>query len=275
VGVAVLGICDFLYASRTRSRWFGLHAIANGWISLLCLPDLWFILSDPLTALTQTEVNHWPTALVFSVHVYHMVVMFRTLYFIDWLHHILMVVVGAPLLITGMIGPLANFNNFFMCGVPGGLDYALLFAVKHTWISPIAEKRWNKTINVWIRAPALVWSSCLVYCQMFLQEGVPGWVKAIRVFLMFLGAWNGLFFMERVVGNYHVSAFKARKQQQEQLSPQQMREASDYDSDAHFTHSGVPGMGMRIAVSSDDLQRMKEQAQPTDAYPVDAKRKRA
>ena len=58
VGVAVLGICDFLYASRTRSRWFGLHAIANGWISLLCLPDLWFILSDPLTALTQTEVNH-------------------------------------------------------------------------------------------------------------------------------------------------------------------------------------------------------------------------
>jgi len=23
-----------------------------------------------------------------------------------------------------------NFNNFFMCGLPGGLDYAMLYAVR-------------------------------------------------------------------------------------------------------------------------------------------------
>ena len=45
-----------------------------------------------------------------------------------------MVVVGAPLLITGEMGPLMNFNNFFMCGLPGGADYAMLYAVKHAWM---------------------------------------------------------------------------------------------------------------------------------------------
>ena len=63
---------------------------------------------------------------------------FRNLQWIDWLHHILMVVIGAPMLITGEVGPLMNFNHFFMCGVPGGVDYAMLFAVKHGWMQPCA-----------------------------------------------------------------------------------------------------------------------------------------
>ena len=51
-----------------------------------------------------------------------------------------MVVIGAPLLITGEMGHLMNFNHFFMCGLPGGADYAMLFAVKHGWMQPLTEK---------------------------------------------------------------------------------------------------------------------------------------
>ena len=113
-GVAALGLCDVFYARHTKARWFALHVIANGWIALLCLPDLFLIATDPLRAMTVREtVNHWPTSLVFSVHVYHML-FFSNLQFIDWLHHILMVVIGAPLLITGEMGHLMNFNHFFM-----------------------------------------------------------------------------------------------------------------------------------------------------------------
>ena len=113
-------MCDFFYARHTEARWFALHVIANAWISLLCLPDLYLILTDPVTSLAnRTTVNHWPTALVFSVHMYHML-FFANLQWIDWLHHILMVVIGGPLLITGEMGPLMNFNHFFMCGLPVG-----------------------------------------------------------------------------------------------------------------------------------------------------------
>jgi hypothetical protein len=77
-GMLALGVCDLLYVRKTKARWFGLHTIANMWISVLCLPDCWFLVSDPITALTTKTSNHWPTALVFSVHVYH-VAFFRNL----------------------------------------------------------------------------------------------------------------------------------------------------------------------------------------------------
>ena len=172
LGVGALGVCDVVYARRTKARWFALHVIANAWIALLTLPDVWFIVSDPITALKTKTTNHWPTSLVFSVHVYHML-FFRNLYFIDWLHHLLMVVVGAPVLITGEQGPLMNFNHFFMCGIPGGLDYAMLFAVKHGWMSPLREKQYNSSINVWCRTPFLVITASFAYIQNFIQDGVP------------------------------------------------------------------------------------------------------
>ena len=192
-GVAALGLCDVFYARHTKARWFALHVIANGWIALLCLPDLFLIATDPLRAMTVREtVNHWPTSLVFSVHVYHML-FFSNLQFIDWLHHILMVVIGAPLLITGEMGHLMNFNHFFMCGLPGGADYAMLFAVKHGWMQPLTEKRINAAINVWVREPALVVTATLGFIQMHTQNQAHfGWgIGAVRIFLMLLAMWNG------------------------------------------------------------------------------------
>ena len=71
-GVLALGVCDLVFARRTKGRYFALHVICNVWISVLSAPDLYQTFSDPLVALAQSEVNHWPTALVFSIHVYHM-----------------------------------------------------------------------------------------------------------------------------------------------------------------------------------------------------------
>jgi hypothetical protein len=72
-GLGALGICDLLYARRTKARYFALHVICNAWISILCVPDLYNIFKDPVATLTRRETtNHWPTSLVFSIHVYHM-----------------------------------------------------------------------------------------------------------------------------------------------------------------------------------------------------------
>ena len=213
-GIGALAVCDVLYARHTKARYFALHVIANTWITCLCVPDCYYLLTDPVNALSKSSTpNHWPTALVFSIHLYHML-FFSGLQWIDWLHHILMVIVGAPLLITGEIGPLMNFNHFFMCGVPGGVDYLMLFCVKHGWMSPLTEKRYNAAINVWVREPALMCTATFGYMQLHLQPEQVGSLSLVRVCLIGLACWNGLFFMERVVGNYHVCAYKARKASQ-------------------------------------------------------------
>jgi len=290
LGIGALCVCDFFYARHTQARWFALHVIANGWISLLCLPDLYLIVTDPIRALSNREtVNHWPTSLVFSIHVYHML-FFRNLQFIDWLHHILMVVIGAPLLITGEMGHLMNFNHFFMCGLPGGADYAMLFAVKHGWMSPLSEKKYNAAINVWIREPALVSTASLGFIQMHLQPSLYSTpINCVRIFLCALATWNGLFFMERVVGNYHVCAYKERQANKPDLkhadaserqkgdAPAPPPEAFSYESEEHFSTS-LPGLGMRVSVSAQELTQIPSQQQHAikppparrvaDAYPA-------
>lgn len=71
LSLAALGVIDLLFARHTKARYFFLHVVANLWISLLCLPDVRWILSDPLAALASHQTIHWPTAIVFSVHIYH------------------------------------------------------------------------------------------------------------------------------------------------------------------------------------------------------------
>jgi len=288
LGIGALMVCDVFYARHTQARWFALHVIANAWISLLCLPDLIYIFAHPVEALSQRHsTNHWPTSLVFSVHLYHML-FFRNLQWIDWLHHVLMVVIGAPLLITGELGPLMNFNHFFMCGVPGGADYAMLFAVKHGWMAPLTEKRYNSAINVWVREPALVAVGTLGYVQMHLQPSVfsvP--IYSVRVFLILLALWNGLFFMERVVGNYHVCAYKEKQARRNSVDKgggsngngtldgeSRPSQGDVYESEEHFSTS-LPGVGMRVSVSTAELMQLGlkqpgADADPNEAYPIGA-----
>ena len=71
LSLAALGVLDILFARHTKARYFFLHVVANLWISLLCLPDVWWILTDPLAALASHQAIHWPTSIVFSVHIYH------------------------------------------------------------------------------------------------------------------------------------------------------------------------------------------------------------
>ena len=71
--------------------------------------------------------------------------------------------------------------------MPGGADYAMLFAVKHGWMTPLSEKRYNAAINVWIREPALVVTATLGFIQIHQQPGElhSTSIVAVRCFLMY------------------------------------------------------------------------------------------
>lgn len=60
-------------------------------------------------------------------------------------------------------GPVQNFIAFFICGLPGGLDYIMLILVKMDHMHAQTEKIINARINLWIRAPGLTVASVLIY----------------------------------------------------------------------------------------------------------------
>jgi hypothetical protein len=207
VALATLGLLDFVYASKTPARWFILHTAGNACVAIFSTVDLYRVVTDPLNVLKEKEASHIPTGFVLAIHAYH-VCGFSNLNWVDWVHHGLMVGLALPLVIISQYGPLMNYNNWFVCGVPGGLDYLMLTMVKLKMMEPLAEKRLNTLLNVWMRCPFLLFSSLFSYLQFFLQEDLPNYVIAAKIGCMVLQTWNALYFTERVVGNYHVCIYK-------------------------------------------------------------------
>ena len=142
-----LAFIDYFFARQWKGRYFVLHTIVNFVIAVAVLPDVFNIVFDPITTLQKTTCWSFPTGACFAIHFYHMLAPGFVLYSVDWVHHILMVVLGCPAILLGQVGPIMNFNYFFICGVPGGIDYAMLALVKERIMLPLTEKKYNNTIQ--------------------------------------------------------------------------------------------------------------------------------
>lgn len=126
---------------------------------------------------------------------------------------------------VGFIGALAvvtpwgrgiNAVNFFICGLPGLIDYALLFALKAGLLTDrLLEKRINRWLNIGVRFPGLL---LVLYTGLVAKwNDGPGaadfsWVPILTTFVLH-GA-NGLYYAERTVANYGYTLAKAERQPQ-------------------------------------------------------------
>lgn len=192
-------VFDKLIGSRTLAPWKLLHAVTNIVIALLSLPDVVRVAYNPITS-CHGQGSLMPNALIAALHIYHLVGFSTT--GADWFHHILFVGTLCPIAMFRQIGPVKNLIAFFVCGLPGGLDYILLFLVKHDMIHRLTEKKWNARINVWMRSPGCFSCVAVMYmilrydsgslCESHIFEGI-----IIAVLVLF----NGQYYMQVVVGN--------------------------------------------------------------------------
>ena len=107
--------------------------------------------------------SRWPLTIVNSVHLYHMVA-FRDLTSADYFHHLLFIpTIG----LTGQLlpwGALGNWQAFFISGLPGGLDYFMLFLIKEGKMDKMKEKHYNANLNIWCRMPGILVATVRVEC---------------------------------------------------------------------------------------------------------------
>jgi hypothetical protein len=154
-----------------------------------------------LYALQSYPVNLNAAALVASLHLYHIAMYREKLRFDDWLHHGLMIGVALPIGCLLPCGTLMGFNLFFTTGLPGGIDYFLLFLVRNSLLDRITEKRVNKQINVWIRSPGCMALATIGTAYTLSNPGNV-WLKATALLPGLLTYWNGQYFMEQVVTDF-------------------------------------------------------------------------
>lgn len=206
--VASFALCYVLDAAVVRigcakSRWFTLHTLVNIIVVALSADDAYYTLKAPMHAVGG-PASTMAISLIIALHAYHAV--FFKLSAVDIVHHVVSVGILGPLAVWFRPGVFMNYVCFFVSGLPGGIDYAMLALVKHGYMDALTEKYWNTKINVWMRGPFLVIGSFIAY-QSALESTASGSCKApgLNTASLVTAAvllWNGQFFAERVIVNY-------------------------------------------------------------------------
>ena len=185
-----------------QGAYYAVHAFHNACIVNFTAADVWNTLTDFATV-GSVGPNMDALRFCFALHLYHCIMYWQKFRFDDWLHHGLMIGVALP--IGGLIpsgGTLLGYSLFFTTGLPGGIDYALLFLNRNGWLVRHTEKRINTFLNVWIRSPGTASLATLILlhiCQNIQSIGNFELMGAALTGV--LNYWNGQYFMQQVVYN--------------------------------------------------------------------------
>ena len=148
-----------------------------------------------------------PLGAVVSLHLLH-ALRYRPLDPVDWLHHVTMIGIVAPLGYCVKGGRLLGHALFYLSGLPGSISYVMLLLVRLRYMSSSHERHLSAAINLWLRGPGLSWHAMLSAIA-FIEtlkgrviQGclVPKLLQPGAAAVLALGAlWNGQYFMNLVI----------------------------------------------------------------------------
>lgn len=215
---SLLGFClfdSFLTKLRLNGVYYFVHSVHNALIVATTFNDV----VNTFTNFKQLEIydsNLVAVQLCFALHFYHLAYYWKKFVFEDWLHHGLMIGIALPLGVYLPASTLLGFSLFFTTGLPGGIDYFLLFMVRNNWLHSLVEKRANTFMNIWIRSAGCAAHAAFVIAYTFNQctnnsmdsmdsmDSMKFYASLITGCLTY---WNGQYFMERVVCDYAKKSF--------------------------------------------------------------------
>ena len=114
---------------RGTGRYLSLHVLCNLYVTIVYLDDVFMTYYNPFTSATEGVCDRSGTIAILALHIYH-IVFYRPLPWIDWVHHIVMIVVMLPMAYALQPSYLLGHGAWFASGLPGGkslIIYLMLF----------------------------------------------------------------------------------------------------------------------------------------------------
>ena len=199
-----IGIDSLLKYYKIEGRYYFNHMVCNSIVVYNTFNSM-LLSYDIINIINQEQLASLYTAkiIIYSLHLYHVLLYYRNLRKDDWIHHILMIGVVLPLTEIVPQNHIISHGLFFTTGLPGLIDYTLLFLNKNNLIHKYIEKKVNTFLNLWIRAPGCIMNTCMSimtivsnYNQLNTTAIYGGIVMLSLVY------WNGVYFMGQVVTDY-------------------------------------------------------------------------
>jgi len=199
----LFSVLDRIITNRGwQNPYYAVHALHNTAIVAVTAPDVYATFTD-LHGLEKYTTNLLAVQLCIALHLYHIALYWQKFRFDDWLHHGLMIGIAVPFGLLVEAYTFMGFSLFFTTGLPGGIDYALLFLARNGYLEKHTEKSVNTFLNVWVRSPGCAMMAALTIAN---RLSHPSNLATISISLVspLLTFWNGQYFMQRVVEDWAV-----------------------------------------------------------------------
>ena len=193
-----------LTINNIKGQYYFNHFIVNSLIVFSTYNDVLLPYTN-FDNILDIGVNTTAVEYTFSIHLYHIIMYYNKFLFDDWLHHIVMIFFTLPMGLYFNCGPIMGHSLFFLTGLPGGINYLLLFLQRNNLIEKKTQKYYNYQLNIWIRQPGCIATSilALLYYNKYVNKND----YLSLFFVSYIGIsqyWNGVYFMEQVVRNYNI-----------------------------------------------------------------------
>lgn len=190
-----------IYISQ-NTRWFFLHCIINWFV-------VYYSVSDVCTCLLKNNECHkitWNNNSIkvynyaFLLHIYHCI--FFKLNADDYLHHFMMVAICGTLCYM-LQSIISSFALFFLSGLPGAIDYMLLYLVKRNKIHTVTEKIIYTYLSAYLRAPGCTFTLLIGFNGLIdfynNNQKLNFYILLLTISIIF---WNGQFYLLKSYKSY-------------------------------------------------------------------------
>ena len=185
-------------------RWFFIHCIMNIYISIVGFDNIKYSINN----LSQCSIQKWINGyemygIAMALHFYH-IFNFK-LNKMDWMHHIMTAILTGPVILITNTTCVSAVGLWFTSGLPGAIDYFLLWLVKMGYCSKNVEKIAYVIISCWIRAPGCIYTATL-HAGLLPHLNSLTFIEMVgRFWTSLIVYWNGIFFMHLTLKDYYTS----------------------------------------------------------------------
>lgn len=152
--------------------------------------------------LPNGKLNPLVLPLIYSLHLYHIFSYHKYLRFDDWTHHLFSMGIAVPITLFSFPSRhLLGFSFFFTTGLPGGINYLLLFLYKNNLLEKSKQQYLNTILNSWIRCPGIIMNCTFILQYLYLYS--ENYIEFILgLFPFFILFWNGVYFQNLVLKSF-------------------------------------------------------------------------
>jgi hypothetical protein len=197
---------------KENSQYFVLHVFFNLWIVVMTFPDTTYTLTSPYTFLNNLNGDNvgFQTTMSISVfHLYHTISSWKKLTSDDVIHHVVscFLVPSIVYVVLYKYERLLSASNFFMCGLPGAVQYLLMILNRYDLISKFTEKQYSRYLNLCLRLPFQIFTS-IIYLNIITRYE-NNYVICLAVICSLAHNFNAVYYTDQIIRSFYITKLQS------------------------------------------------------------------